>query len=494
MERCYTQLRIISSLWLLLLTTVTLVGQDKFRPFTYNLQLNAHLATDKNLPFWLTANQFGTVPKNGSSVALVQSIRSRPDTSKKFFKVSYGAELVAITGRTGKLILPEAYLAVKTGKFEWSAGRRKMIYGLVDTTLSSGSISWSGNALPLPQVTLAIPEYTKVLFKWLAIKGHFSHGWFGKQDFVVNYFLHQKSLYGRIGTPNGRLKLYAGLLHNAQWGGTPVYEDTSKDPFGKFLNGKFPEDWFTYRQVVFPTKPLWDSTKYGYFEYSNRFGNHLGQIDLGGELRFKKGKLLAYKQTYFESGQTFSSLTNVDDGLYGLSYSSLKKNSILSRLTLEYLTTLNQGKYRSPLARLLGLPDRHNGEQTFYFNHMQYLDGWSYNDVMIGSPFMIPQENIRVEKQSGVITNFLNNNRVRAYYIGMQNRINSVDIITRFSISKNFGAYGYEITPARQQSFCITNRFPLPKLKGNLSITIAIDQGDLIRDNYGTTISYTRSW
>ena len=147
----------------------------------------------------------------------------------------------------------------------------KSVHGLVDTTLSSGSITWSGNSLSLPEIIIAIPEYKKLFVKWLGFKGYYSHSWFGEQTYIKNYFLHQKSLYGRIGSEKSKLHLYAGLLHNVQWGGQPKFDAQSDFVY---TDGKFPSDWFTYGQLVFPFKAVTDTTLgYAPYETENRFGN-----------------------------------------------------------------------------------------------------------------------------------------------------------------------------------------------------------------------------
>lgn len=62
------------------------------------------------------------------------------------------------------MIVPEAYLKARWGIFELSGGRRREIVGLLDTTLSTGSYAWSGNALPIPKIQLEIRDYAPIGF------------------------------------------------------------------------------------------------------------------------------------------------------------------------------------------------------------------------------------------------------------------------------------------------------------------------------------------
>ncbi|NBA84636.1 hypothetical protein GVN16_02635 [Emticicia sp. CRIBPO] len=466
---------------------------QKVRPYEYKVELGTYYSINNKIPFWMRSNQFGVIPKTGNTVLFRQSVTSKKDTTGKFFKFGYGADMAVVVGNQAQFLLPEAYLKFDLGIFSVMGGRKKQVHGIVDSTLSSGSVTWSGNSLPMPEVQLAIPEYRKLIFKWLFIKGHYSHAWFMDQEYVKNYYLHQKALYGRIGKAGSKVKFYGGILHNVQWGGKPKYDIPAWD--GRFKNGKLPSNWFTYKQVVLPFKALRDTTSgYTNFELENRFGNHVGQFDIGGEIRIRKTNLMLYKQTIFETGQTFSSLTNADDGLYGLSLTSLAEKTIFRRFVFEFLFTKNQGSYQAGLPRLLGLKDRQFGNDTYYFNHAQYLDGWSYNRMTIGTPFMIPDPEIRIEKRNTTMQFYSNNNRIRAFFIGMNAKLNSVDLEMRASLSRNFGTARKAMGPADQMSLLFTGYVPAAKLKGNIKVSVGIDQGDLINDNYGVNLSYQRIW
>jgi hypothetical protein len=304
-------------------------------------------------------------------------------------------------------------------------------------------------------------------------------------------------LYGRIGKSKSKAKLYGGILHHAQWGGIPKYGIPDWDT--RYVNGKFPNGWYVYKNIVFPLgNPSKDSLvnpNTSPYDYENRYGNHIGQIDLGGEVNFKKARILLYKQIIFETGQTFSSLTNIDDGLYGVSITSLNPESKVNRVVFEVLHTTNQGLYRSGLLRLIGLKGKHFGRnQNFYFNHGQYFEGWSYNGLTIGSPFLIPNPDIRYEnKNNGLIQLYANNNNIKAAYIGIANKLNSIHLESKFSFSRNYGT-GNNPLKADQLSMAVKATIPAPKLKGSINIGVGIEQGDLIYDNYGAFVSFKKIW
>jgi hypothetical protein len=459
----------------------------------YDVEIGAYFATGNKLPFWIRTNQFGVPPDEPNTAILRQHFYAKPDSLKTFFDIDYGLELNVLSGSQTILKLPEAFIQPKIGAVHFLAGRKKQVHGIGDSTLSSGSMTWSGNALPIPEIQIGISEYQKLLFKWFYFKGHISHGWFQKQTFVSNYFLHQKSLYFRIGKPTSNVKLYSGVLHNVQWGGTPNYEVDEND--GRFTNGKFPSDWFTFKQVFFPRAAVVDTTLgYGSFEVENRFGAHLGQIDFATEVNTANFTLLGYRQIPVETGRTLGSLSNLDDGVYGLSLKNKKPNAFFGKLVAEYLYTLNQHSYHALLARLLNRPYEDYMNDAFLFNHQQYSDGWSYNDRTIGSPFLLPQDELRIERQVGNETVFTNNNRIRAFYLGFNGKVNNVSLTLRTSFSKNYGAITLPAPAAAQNSYFFQADIPLPRIGGSFKTSIALDQGDLIYDNYGVNIAFCKSW
>lgn len=486
----------LNKLLILLLCVIGLgaIAQSN-KPVSYSAEFGGMYSINNRVPFWLRSNQFGVLPDSGNTVFFRQNLHTKLDTSSKRFKVNAGAELLTVVGEEVKLILPEVYVNMKLNKVQLLLGRKKQIHGFTDTTLSSGSVTWSGNAPPLPEIQLSIPEYINFFNKNIGIKGHFSHGWFGNQKFARGYYLHQKSLYGRIGKPNAKVKLYGGVMHHVQWGGTPKYEISEEN--WKTVNDRFAHGWKVYKDVVFPfNNPPRDSAKVATFDFENRYGNHLGQIDIGGELDLRDFRWLFYKQLPFETGQTFSSLGNLDDGVYGVSISSKKTDSWFKKVVFEFLNTTNQGMYRSGFLRLIGFRGKHYGRnQNFYFNHAQYFDGWSYEGKTIGTPFLIPTPEIRDEKNYDTPSFFNNNNNIKAGYIGLLTSISGVRMETRVSLSKNFGSTSNVLSQsANQLSFAHKMAVPVPKLGAIINLNVGIEQGDLIRDNYGIILSYKKVW
>jgi hypothetical protein len=331
------------------------------------------------------------------------------------------------------------------------------------------------------------PKFFKV-FPFLYFKGSLSHGWFGVQNSVKGHFLHQKSFYARLGKPNSKLQFNTGFIHHVQWAGIPRYKVEGNE-FA--VNGKFASGFNTFKGVIFPLSNPAKNNQTASFDYENRYGNHLGQIDFSGYLNLNKISILAYKQIPFETGQTFSSWTNIDDGLYGLSFILKKSNQGPKRFNFEFLNTTNQGFYRAGLLRLLGYEGKHYGQnRNFYFNHGQYRDGWAYQNMGLGTPFLAPSLSLRNEKQVFITETFANNNMVKAGYISLYSQRGRTSITHRASYSVNYGSPALSLEKVKQISYAV-----LGDIKGkrnDFHFGIGIDQGDLIKDNYSVLFSWER--
>jgi len=321
------------------------------------------------VPFWLRSNQFGSVPLSGGSGSFIGRIRKDYDTTK-IFDWAASFEGRANLGNYSRFDVIEGVIKARAGIFELKAGRSKDIVGLVDSTLSSGSFSVSGNALGIPKVGISIPNYYSipVLGKLFAVKGTFANGYAGdvqvqygnKPAKFKSYYL-ENSFYIQLGKPSWRLKLNAGFNHEVLWGDEkrvfgPRYTLTGSETYWYVVTGKV----FNFSKV----------------------GNHLGSFDLGGEYKFDDLTLRAYRQSFYDKG-ALSSLANVKDGLNGITVTNNKLvsgNFQWRKILLEFLYTANQAGTKDSKQTESGAED--------YYNNYEYVEGWSYKNIGLGTPLL----------------------------------------------------------------------------------------------------------
>lgn len=443
----------------------------------YQVEAGTYLSTSGVTPFWLRSNQYGVVPLSSPMLTFRGSAHKDYDSTKnenqklKKFGIGYGFWGVVNVGKQSGLLLPEAYLKVRYGAFEFYGGRRREIMGLVDTMLTSGSYIWSGNALPMPKIQISIPNYKQIGKSSVFIKMGISHGWFGDQGFVKKYYLHQKWLYGRIGKENAKFKFYAGFNHQVQWGGI----SENKDPLHSKDGQLAPYPWYSYQFVLIPFLQKiikLNPDKLTLFDTGLAIGNHLGTADIGFEFENSKIKLLFYKQQPYDFARSLYNSNNIEDGLYGLSL-NLKKHYKVKKVLIEYLYTVSQGLYRFGKYKTSNYVENDN-----YFSHGQYI-AWEYNNFIIGTPFILANE-----KE-------VYNNRIKAFSTYINGTLfKQVSYMVGGTFSSNLGIYGLNLSK-NQFSGKVNIQYPL-KNHASLLSQITFDIGNLYSKNLGFSLIYRK--
>ena len=194
-------------------------------PYADTLQYHAYvsaLASSGNkAPFLLRANQHGNIAQTPYSSNFSASIFKRPTCPTRWWDYDFGVQLTGQTNTDPKrnsgdnIIYPTTMI---TGYFEQlyahtrlyivdlTAGIKPMVHGSQARQLSMGGLLFSGNAHPIPRITIGIDKYIPFpgLFGYLEIKGGLTHGWLWEQDtylttsniFVDNVKLHHKISMG----------------------------------------------------------------------------------------------------------------------------------------------------------------------------------------------------------------------------------------------------------------------------------------------------------
>jgi Capsule assembly protein Wzi len=462
-------------------------AQNLFSNTKYQLEAGTYLSTSGVTPFWLRSNQYGIVPLQPPILTFRGSAHKEYDSTKnenqklRKFDYGYGFWGVANVGKQSGLLLPEAYLKVRYGAFEFYGGRRREIIGLVDTALTSGSYIWSANALPMPKLQISIPNYTSIIGHGLiSIKGAYAHGWFDNQGDIKNYYLHQKWLYGRIGRDNAKFKIYAGFNHQVQWGG-----------FKSSTQEYLANNWYGYLYSVLPLKNVAakaaPSLTIG--DLQNRVGNQLGSIDLGAELRKGKFMFFVYRQNLYEQGAALLRLANIRDGLNGLSITNTKhsKSSFIRKISFEFFYSKNQGTDPILFTKTVAW------ELENYFTHYQYLRGWTYQGKIIGTPLITTQET--TSNVFPVTSSFVNNDRIKAFFIGTDIQINdNSSIILKNIYSQNNGLRAYPIARALSQfSSVITYNLKLHN-QYYINASLAFDRGEIYPNTVGISFKTSKTF
>lgn len=354
-------------------------------------------------PFFLSRLQYGAIPlDNPGVVAIVRNGKNY--NLKKKFDWKYQVQATGWAGKQNDFWLTEAYVSGRRGNWELWAGRRKEVYGLGDTAMTSGFYAWSGNAVPIPKIQFGTRDYVDFAKGHLGIFMTFAHGWLDNQGPVLDGLLHQKTLYGRIGRRNALINLFGGVNHQVMWAGVSRNGTT----WGTGLNTFYYVVTTSKNRETIKIDPNAPATEFGY-----QYGAHLGSIDFLLKIQPEWGTVSIYKQTAWETGR-IAKLVTANDGITGISM-HLNRTKLLQRIIFEYIYTANQGHYYSGLAKLLGMRDPHADEYENNFNGTH--GGWHYMDRGIGTPFLV------YDMESEGTGYYFSMNAVKAYYIGFQGQL-----------------------------------------------------------------------
>ncbi|WP_019987878.1 capsule assembly Wzi family protein [Rudanella lutea] len=452
------------------------------------------VASGSSTPFWLRSRQYGIVPLNAPAglvrVGGVQFLGD-PDNSKQVhLKLGLEAVGTAAPG-AARVMLPEAYASARLGAFELYVGKRREVFGLGDTLLTSGSYAWSGNAMPIPKLQIGTRGFVPIGFTKgiLAVSALYAHGWFSNTDSVQGSFLHQKALFGRISLFRNRVRLFGGVTHHAQWGGR-------SEAVGKLApGGRLPSSLRDYwRVITVDQPPASDSAQYSQFDLLNRVGNHLGSIDLALELAGSRANWYLYYQHPFED-KSGVAMQNMPDGLYGLRWRNatpeIGSGFRLQQVTAELLTTMNQGGFT------IDTKNRQYDGADDYFNNYQYRDGWTHQQRVLGTPFLTRYLDTRPDLRDlrgGFGRMMISNNRVQVLHLGLLGGWPSgVQVRALVSHSRNFGRpiWHDPRTPRTQLSGMAEVLVPVRwGTQSQVRLTLAADEGRWLNNSLGAMLSF----
>ena len=449
---------------------------------TYAMVELQAIQTGDRVPFWMRSLHYGGVPVSGTSLSAIGTFsRDYDRDSVRRFDWGGGVQVRTNIGSSTQAILTEAYAKVRFGSLELRAGRSREVFGLMDTTLGSGSFAVSGNALGIPKVGISVPDYSFPLFKGLfSFKGNFSVGWLGEtpvndrsvQTPMLPTFYHQKSIHMRMGRQDARVRGIVGVVHQAYWfhgwelWGS-AYELTSLQEFYYIVTGK------DYSYKPGSGSPL-----------TTNVGNHLGSIDLGLEIPGRDYDTKVYHQILYESENSFKN-GSLSDGLTGISVTSRKprgRQLSFRKGVFEFFRTIDQ-------AYVTSRPFNYDS----YYNHEFLLIGNSYKGLIMGNPFITAEPDMRAELPQGDPRNVTSNNRLTLFHLGLEATAGNLFLRTRLSTSRNLGVYE------------TLNRFPeSPQFSGMFEAAMplkggwqaramfAFDSGSLLYNTAGGFLSIAR--
>ena len=385
---------------------VNATGEQCF--YLAGIQLNA--GNIELAPYYISSNSGGTVTQQYSALAAAALFKGMV-TSKRF---SWGAGIEAWGGLASSAGY-ERYVA-GNGQFEvqqqhparawiqqaYVEGKYRSIYALagqayksspiVNGSLSSGDLVWSGNARPPVGMRAGFIDFQNIPFTrgWVQLTGEFGYfrelddKWLEHHYNYYNHFittgtwLHYKSLHLRT-NPHQPLVFTIGAQSACQFGGSADYYEDGK--VTRTVKMKADAKAF-FRTFIAGSGG--NSAGDSFVE-----GNHLGTWDIALEYKLaQRRSLRAYTQWLWEDGSGIGKM-NGFDGLWGLEYRNGSGRPLLQGAVIEYIDFTNHsGPIHWTPNDLPGTPiTSHSSGADDYYNNYIY-NGYQSRGMSIGSPFV----------------------------------------------------------------------------------------------------------
>ncbi len=391
-------------MWVALLVAPS--AEAQLRTPAYRVEMLGAGASAYPLPYGLTANRYGRIDAFGGS-ALLSLGAHIGYTEGRRLDYALGIETLGRLGDTSTLHVHQGYARARYAAFELSAGRWEQTLGVVDPTLSAGSMVWSANTSPLPRITLGIPRFTAIpgTRDFAFIRGHVSHGWFERERFVAGAQLHEKSFYLRLFSEKAPIQLHGGVAHSVIWGGTHPGL------------GRLPSSFSDYLRVFFIQEGTEEAPQ---FEVINVLGNTIGTYDFSVTVRALGIDWLAYRHFYIEAGPGLR-FRSPWDGMWGLSLKTEDRRGLVAGVLYEHVNTKRQGAQYSR--------GEANGPDNYY-NNILYRGGWVYHGRTIGLPLLVADG-----RRRGIVNNIL-----LAHHLGIEGNLGAAAYRALVTYSRNYGA------------------------------------------------------
>jgi len=440
----------------------------------YSIELNSAISTKKTLPFWLTANTFGTVP-NTDFASINTSIFSEILAKNNSFKFEYKASLTGFITPSKKPIINELYGTFQFKNWNITLGNKNDEILWEGLSSSNGNIIKSTNTRALPGINIVTKDYIQLPFakSWLSAKFNFAEYLMNDKRIVDNAHLHHKSLYFKSQL-NSKLSIITGLDHYVQWGGTsPTY-------------GKQPRNFKDYLRIITGSSGG-NSANQG--DQINALGNTLGAYLLQFNYKGEKLNWNFYYSHLFED-RSGREMMNYPDALYGVFVDLKKPKNIISKLLVEVTYIRNNSGTSRHYRDENGIWHAASGMDN-YFNNFVYNSGWTYHGNTIGSPYFTPTQLNENGKSNGII---VGDNRFIALNLGWTGMIHQFTYKTIFSRVMYVGWFDTEYNPKPTQ-FSGFLEVAFPKLKNipfDISVSSSFDTGTYRPVNFGGYIKLSK--
>ena len=357
---------------LVMMAQVERLGED----VQYGFSMRGTSGGGDNAPFWFSNNRYGLGPIDNHTVQARAYIKRDAEAdSLRFWRIGYGADLVAGYGNQSEFNIQQLYFDVQWKMLRLSLGQKERASELKNEELSTGGMTLGINARPLPQVRLELPEFWAIpgTKGWFAVKAHIAYGMYtdnrwqrnwnaGTNNlYTKNSLFHSKALLMKIGNVKKfPLTLTWGLEMACQFGGRG-YNEVG------YTGQQFEDGIKLGGNILKAFIPSGGDVNDDAF--SNAAGNHIGSWHVRLDWKAKSWSIGAYVDHVFEDHSQIGMQYGFwKDMLLGVEI-NLPENRYVSDIVYEHNGTKNQS---GPIFHdaTPENPQQISASDSYYNNHM----------------------------------------------------------------------------------------------------------------------------
>ncbi len=469
----YLGRKVISSCRTICLLLILLIPYSGRTQYHYLIESEGQVS-EGGAAFWLVNNRQGLSSLN-TQQGYVRAGFGREMSDTSLWGYRYGIDMVKSANYPGRLFVQQVYGDIRYKNAILSIGSKERWGILKNPALSSGGMSWSGNARPIPQVRLESNGYVTfpwLLHRYLKVSGSISYGAFTDEGYVKerigssipNVLYHGKTMILTYDFPKSPWSATLGLESYAQFGGSNV---RLKD----------------YFMVLVPCKGD-ESSSQGDQIYI--YGSTRGSWNLVATRRYRQGAWKAYFENFFDDYSGLAKL-NGTDGLWGIEYSRQPAHTGITGLVYEYLHTTDQSGavnyYHKDYPGGQITASAPTGTDNYY--NSAYNGGWSHWGMVNGNPLITSP----VYGENGVTGIF--NNRIIVHHIGLSGQAGrawSGRVLATYT--RGWGTYKTPFTDITRDFLTLLEVSYAPRwyTKWQFTLSGSINRGDLYGDHEGLAL------
>jgi hypothetical protein len=469
------QFRIVTLLLLFSLLLQTTISFSQKSDLHYAIELNSAVSSKTTLPFWLTANTYGTIP-NTDFASINASFFGNTINKNETFNFEYKASLTGFLSPSEKTIINELYGTFHFKNWSITTGNKNDAILWKGLSSSNGNILKSLNTRAIPGINITSNGYLKLPFakNWLSAKFNYAEYLFNDNRIVDNAHLHHKSLYFKSQL-SSKVRLITGLDHYVQWGGTsPTY-------------GKQPSRFKDYLKIITGSSGGASANE---GDQINALGNTIGAYLLQFNYKGLKTNWSFYYSHPFED-RSGREMMNYPDALYGLFIDLKKPTGIISHILTEVTYIRNNSGTSRHYRDSDGIWHAASGRDN-YFNNFVYNSGWTYYGNTIGSPYFTATPLNEDGVSNGII---VGDNRFVAINVGWDGDLYNLKYRTILSRISYVGWFDNEYQPKPEQfSWFFELKIPSSKkIPFDFTLSTSLDTGTYRPVNFGGFIKISKT-